>query len=401
VVREFPDQILTVDEMADPQRDGVSLIALSEAAMADRNYVRKPPETRSPVAYDRSFLDNYRPNASFYLSDDERVNLAAIGKPRIAPQPAGTYAKNILNRLLIDLAWNSSRLEGNTYSLLETRRLLEFGAVAKGHQQIEVQMILNHKAAIEFLVNSAEDISFDRYNILNLHALLAYNLLANAASAGRLRTIAVGIGRSAFEPLDIPQMIAECFDQILATAAAITDPFEQAFFVMVQFPYLQPFDDVNKRVSRLAANIPLIKSNLCPLSFADVPRQLYTDAILGVYELRKISLLKEVFIWAYEQSAPRYAAVRQTIGQPDPFRLRYYSQLREIVGELVRSCVARKEALARIAAWSGERIEAQDRARFNEIVETELTNLHEGNFAPYSVRPSEFDAWQRVWGQEP
>jgi hypothetical protein len=70
---------------------------------------------------------------------------------------------------------------------------------------------------------------------------------------------------------------------------------------MVQLPYLQPFDDMNKRVSRLAANIPLIKGNLSPLSFADVPRQTYTDAVLGVYELTKIDLLKDVFTWAYER----------------------------------------------------------------------------------------------------
>ena len=77
---------------------------------------------------------------------------------------------------------------------------------------------------------------------------------------------------SVFHPLEVPQLVAECFDRILATAAAIADPFEQAFFAMVQLPCLQPFDDVNKRVSRLAANIPLIKENLSPLSFEDVPR---------------------------------------------------------------------------------------------------------------------------------
>ena len=111
-----------------------------------------------------------------------------------------------------------------------------------------------------------------------------------------MRHIAVGIEKSAFHPLEVPQLIEECFDQILATAAAIQDPFEQALFVMVQLPYLQPFDDVNKRVSRLAANIPFIKNNLSPLSFTDVPRGIYTDAMLGVYELKIVELLKDLFI---------------------------------------------------------------------------------------------------------
>lgn len=139
-------------------------------------------------------------------------------RPQIAEQPAGTYAKYILSRLLIDLAWNSSRLEGNTYSLLDTKRLIEFGEEAKGRAHLEAQMILNHKDAIEFLVSAADDIGFNRYTILNLHGLLANNLLSDPSAAGRLRYIAVGIERSAFHPLEVPQLIEEFFDQILATA---------------------------------------------------------------------------------------------------------------------------------------------------------------------------------------
>ncbi len=372
-------------------------LPLSEAGTSIRDYVQRAPEARKPVGYDRKFLDGYRPNVTFYLTERDRTHLAAVGRPQIAEQPAGTYAKQILNRLLIDLAWNSSRLEGNTYSLLDTKRLIELGEEAEGRAHLEAQMILNHKDAIEFLVSAADEIGFNRYTILNLHALLANNLLADPTAAGRLRYIAVGIERSAFHPLEVPQLIDESFDQILATAAAITDPFEQAFFIMVQLPYLQPFDDVNKRVSRLAANIPLIKGNLSPLSFADVPRQTYTEAVLGVYELTKVDLLKDVFIWAYERSAARYAAVRQSLGEPDPFRLRYRDQFRELIADLVRARVGRKDTAARIAAWSKKEINPDDRLRFAELAETELTSLHEGNFARYRIRPSEFAAWRQVW----
>ena len=150
-------------------------------------------------------------------------------------------------------------------------------------------------------------------------------------------------------------------------------------------------------MSRLAANIPLIKRNLTPLSFTDVPRQTYTEAVLGVYELNKIDLLKDVFIWAYERSAARYAAVRQSLGEPDPFRLRYREQFRELIAALVRTRVDRKHAAARIAAWSKKEIGPGDREHFAEIVEAELTGLHEGNFARYRIRPSEFAAWRQVW----
>ncbi|WP_208249612.1 Fic family protein [Rhizobium sp. T1470] len=371
--------------------------ALSDAAKSMRDYVRQSPQARRPVGYNRDFLNSYRPNITFYLTASERLHLTSVGRPQIAEQPAGTYVKHILSRLLIDLAWNSSRLEGNTYSLLDTKRLIEFGEEAVGRAHLEAQMILNHKDAIEFLVSAADDIGFNRYTILNLHGLLANNLLVDPSAAGRLRYIAVGIERSAFHPLEVPQLIEEYFDQILATADAIVDPFEQAFFIMVQLPYLQPFDDVNKRVSRLAANIPLIENNLSPLSFADVPRRVYTEAVLGVYELNQIDLLKDLFLWAYERSAARYVAIRQSLGEPDPFRLRYRAELRELVADLIRGRTRRKQAAARIAAWAAERLDPVDRERFVEITEAELTGLHEGNFARYQIRPSEFAAWRKVW----
>lgn len=379
--------------------EGEFLAAVSPAGEEIRAYLRQPEGARKPVGYNRAFLDSYRPNESFFLSAAERAYLADAGKPDFEAQPAGTYAKHILNRLLIDLSWNSSRLEGNTYSLLDTRRLIEFGEEAEGRDRLEAQMILNHKDAIEFLVSTAEEIGFNRYTILNLHAILSNNLLPDEAAAGRLRSIAVGIEKSVFHPLEVPQLIEECFDQILGIAAAIEDPFEQAFFVMVQLPYLQPFDDVNKPVSRLSANIPLIKGNFSPLSFTDVPRDTYTQAVLGVYEMNRVELLKDVFILAYERSAARYAAVRQSLGEPDPFRLKHRDALRTIVTEIVRAGMDRKAAAAHIASWTKAHIDAPDRERFREIAENELLALHEGNFARYQIQPAEFKAWREVWSK--
>jgi hypothetical protein len=375
-------------------------VPLSSGSAEIRRYLGQPVAARKPVGYKREFLDSYRPNETFYLSQAERAHLAEVGKPNFAGEGAGTYAKQILNRLLIDLSWNSSRLEGNTYSLLDTKRLIEFGMEAEGRDRLEAQMIVNHKDAIAFLVGAADEIGFNRYTILNLHGILAHNLLADEAAAGRLRHIGVGIEKSTFHPLEVPQLIEECFNQMLATAAAIQDPFEQALFIMVQLPYLQPFDDVNKRVSRLAANIPFIKRNLSPLSFTDVPRSLYTEAILGVYELNKVDLLKDVFVWAYGRSVERYAAVKQSLGEPDPFRFKHSAALRQIVSEVIRGRMDRKTATAHIAAWAEANIAADERERFREMAEAELLGLHEGNFARYQIKPSEFATWQESWGQE-
>src|SRR5208337_789869 len=257
--------------------------------------------------------------------------------------------------------------------------LIEFGEEAQGGNRLEAQMILNHKDAIAFLVSAADEIGFNRYTILNLHGILAQNLLPDEAAAGRLRRIAVGIESSAFHPLEVPQLI------------------EEWFFAMVHLPYLQPFDDVNKRVSRLAANIPFIKANLSPLSFTSVPRSTYTDAILGIYELNGVDLLKDVYIWAYERSAERYAAVRQSLGDPDPFKQLHREALRQLVGDVVRRRMDRKEAGAHIAGWVKSNIAADEQGRFREMAESDLLSLHEGNFARLQVRPSEFAAWQIAW----
>ena len=380
---------------------GDLVVPLSKPAVDVMRLIARPLGARKPVGYALEFLRGYRPNHTYYLSELERARLAAIGLTSMPAGPAGTYAQHILQRLLIDLSWNSSRLEGNTYSLLDTERLIELGESAEGKQPIEAQMILNHKAAIEFLVQSATDIAFDRRTILNLHGLLADNLLADSRAVGRLRSKGVGIAGSVFHPLEGPQLIEEAFEQVLVTASAIRDPFEQSLFVMVQLPYLQPFEDVNKRVSRLAANIPLIRHNLAPLSFVDTPTETYTCGMLGVYELNNVALIKDVFLWAYERSAQRYAAIRQSLGDPDPFRLRYRAALKTIVADVVASLMGKKAAAQHIAAWVAEHIAVDDRARFVETAETELMSLHEGNFARYQIRPSAFDAWQKVWTWTP
>jgi len=373
-------------------------IPVSQAAEETRSAVRQPLTRRHPVGYNRAFLDAYRPNETRYLSESERNKLTELGggNPR-EKLPAGTYVREILNRLLIDLSWNSSRLEGNTYSLLETERLLEMGESATGKDARDAQMILNHKRAIEMLVEEAAGIGFNRYTICNLHALLSENLLADPAAVGRLRSKSVGITGTVFRPLEGPQLIEECFQQILDTAAAVEDPFEQALFVMVHLPYLQPFEDVNKRVSRLAANISLIRMNLCPLSFVDVPERTYIDGILGVYELNRVDLMREVFIWAYERSCARYSAVRQSLGDPDPFRIRYRQAIMQTVGEVVHGKMAKQAAVRWIQECAKQHSKPEDQGRFVEVAETELMNLHEGNISRYRLRPSDFFEWRKTW----
>ena len=377
---------------------GEANVPISPEAAAIKQAIRASVQKRHPVGYQRSFIDDYVPNVTFYLPAATRRHLHVMGRPPDdGGLPAGTYARTIYGRLLIELSWNSSRLEGNTYSLLETERLLELGEAAEGKDVLETQMILNHKAAIELLVDHASEIGFNRYTVLNLHALLADNLLGDPRAVGRLRHIPVSIGGTVYQPLEVPQLIEECFEKILNTAAAISDPFEQAFFVLAHLAYLQGFEDVNKRVARLAANIPLIQGNFCPLSFVDVQERAYVDGLLAVYELNRTELLRDVFIWGYERSCVRHSAVRQSRGEPDPFRLRYREMVAEAVSRVVRTGMDKTAAIALVRHVAASQLLPVDQARFVEIVETELMSLHDGNIARYRLRPTEFQGWQKGW----
>lgn len=372
--------------------DADSAVALSREGQQVRALILRPIARRTPVGYRRSFLEGYTPNASHYLSDNLCAKLHALGRSPAGDQPAGTYARQVLDRLLIDLSWASSQLEGNTYSRLDTQNLIQFGHVAAGKDQLEAQMILNHKAAIEMLVEEAAEIDCNRYTVQNLHALLSENLLPDSGAGGRLRRTDVAIAASVFQPLGIPQLIEECFDLLLAKAQAIDDPFEQAFFVMVQLPYLQPFDDVNKRTSRLAANIPLIRGNLSPLSFVDMPRDIYTDGVLAVYELNRIELLRDVFAWAYERSCQRYTVLRESLPTPDPLRLRHREVLRALVADIVAGGV-RRDDLSAIRQRVSALVDPVEADSVLALTINELHQLHQGNIARYRLRPSQFRDW--------
>jgi fido (protein-threonine AMPylation protein) len=385
-----PDMVLTrYDEVEAPT---------SIVAEDPRVILRRPVQERRPVGYNRVFLDAYVPNRTHYLPESTRRELRKIGSQTgMEAAPAGTYARHICQRLLIDLSWNSSRLEGNTFSLLETEQLLQQGEDADHSLSNEAIMILNHKAAIEFLLESASEATFDRRTIFNLHALLTADLLRDPAAEGALRTVPVGIGRSVYLPTAIPALIETVFDEILAKARVIRDPYEQAFFAMVHLPYLQPFLDGNKRVSRLAANLPLFQQNLAPLSFIDVSETDYTDGMLAIYELNDVSLLREVFVQACERSAQRYTVIRGAIGEPDQFRVKYRQVLIEQVAAIIRSRCDRRAAVAKLREWAEHSIVERDRKRFVAAAEETLAGIHEGNFARYRVRPSEFDAWYASW----
>lgn len=395
-------QILGVNRLSAPtlndqtEQSYINWLPLSETSKKIIAIVSQPMEARTPTSYHRDFLDRYIPNETWYLDQNLRSFLHQIGKTSDQVRAAGTYGRDILNRLLIDLSWASSKLEGNTYSILDTKRLIEYGQSIEGKNIIDTQMILNHKDAIKFLVENIEDITVNRHTILNLHGLLSYALLANPDDAGRIRTKIIDISGTTFKPLFISQVLDECFNIILNKAMQINDAFEQAFFLMVQLPYLQPFMDVNKRVSRLSANIPLLKNNLCPLTFIGMPEQAYIHGTLGVYELNDTALLKDVFVFAYERSVQEYLAVHQSLVAPDPLRIKYRKNIQELVHLIVKKYHKNmQDSITNIIeVYSQDHITQSDQLLFKQFIHEDLRQLHDGVLARYRLNQSDFKKWQ-------
>ena len=156
-------------------------------------------------------------------------------------------------------------------------------------------MILNHKEAIQYVVEYLAAITVSGPDLFNIHALLADSLLADPAMAGRLQHIPVGITHSSFRPLGDQLAIEEECDILIEKAAAI-NPFEQSFFLLVHIPYLQALEDINKRTSRIASNISLLKSDLALISYLTMDDSAYIDGLIGIYGLNNVSLLREAYI---------------------------------------------------------------------------------------------------------
>ena len=373
---------------------------LSAQGLRLRSLVIRPLRERDPIGYNRDWLFRYQPRKTWYLTKTQRAHLRELGRTPDDDRPAGTFAKDILSRLLIDLSWASSRLEGNTYTRIDTQNLLEFGQRAEGKDASEAQMIINHKAAIEYVVGEVAEEVVTKTTVLSIHAALSENLLGDPSEEGRLRERPVSISGSSYTPTAIPQVIREAFERIVELLNSISEPFEMAFFAMVHIAYLQPFVDVNKRTSRLVANLPLIKANLCPLSFVGTDDREYVLGTLAVYEQQRMELLRDFFITAYERSAAQYHVVRDSVIQPDPIRLRYRNELRAVVQKVVVAGGATTLGNIRklIEATS---VPAEDLNRFAEVALELLLNLNEGSATRYGLRPSEYNAWQHSMRAKP
>ena len=151
------------------------------------------------------------------------------------------------------------------------------------------------------------------------------------------------------------------------------------------------------RSARLVANIPLIRENLKPLSFTEVDNGAYVSALLAVYEKNDISLIRDLYLWAYDRSSRAYTAIQQSMGEPNLLKLRYREPIHEIVRSIIVDRVPGNDVVSKIRELiEAHDIPESDREDLFRAIETEMVSLHDGNVARYKVRPSEFAAWKEL-----
>lgn len=366
--------------------DTITTHSWSTAARILRAQLDAPLGSRHPVSYQRRFVDRYVPNQSSLLPHQLADRLHAKGRVQ-GQQPAGTYVRKVLEQLLIDLSWYSSRLEGNRISLLDTRELFIRGRSA--NDDLDATMLLNHKDTIEFIVDAAPEYGMTVAVVRNVQSLLMQGLLENPHSLGAIRKTVVNITGSVYVPTQAPSLLEEMLEQIVGKARQINNPLEAAFFLWVNIAYLQPFEDGNKRTSRLCANLPLMLANCAPLSFLDVDASDYAVAMLGVYERLDVTLAIELFDWTYRRAIDKYRAILDAMGAPDRDRARFREQL----GEAIRQVVGSRSPLSEAVVTQS--LNEIDEHLFKSMLVQELQHLEPWNCARYRLPIGKTEDWIR------
>lgn len=234
------------------------------------------------------------------ISELEKLNINYLKNVK---KLSKTALKKEFERLTIELSWKSSKIEGNTYSLIDTEILIKENQEAKGHKKEEAIMILNHKIALDYIFSNLKIFKkLDIKNIEDIHKLIIKDL----GVAKGIRKGLVGITGTAYRPLDNQYQIREALEKMTKRLNKIKNPFSKALFVILLISYIQPFEDGNKRTARMMANAVLLVNNFLPLSFRGVDEADYKRAVVLFYEQNNARFFKELFIKQIQFSVENY-----------------------------------------------------------------------------------------------
>jgi Fic family protein len=275
-----------------------------ESINIDKYYEKEIDERKIKEQFNYALISNILPNVELF-TQIEKDKLDTLQKE---------YEKNIselsefenkkeLERLSIDLSWKSSQIEGNTYSLLETERLLKEKETAKGKPKEDATMLLNHKETIDFIIKNPDYLfPLTVAKIEDIHHILTKELAVDR----NIRKRRVGISGTNYKPIDNEFQIREALTEMCELINTKSDVFEQAFLVLILISYIQPFVDGNKRTARIVSNALLINNKCCPISFRTVDSVDYKKAMLLFYEQNNISNFKFIFIEQFEFAVKTY-----------------------------------------------------------------------------------------------
>jgi Fic family protein len=270
----------------------------------EKYYQREIDEREIIENFNFSVLTEILPNVSLFAVN-ELNKLASLQKEftkNISSLSEFQYRKE-LERLAIDLSWKSSQIEGNTYSLLETERLLKEKETAAGKTKEEAIMLLNHKDAIDFIIESPDYLfPLTISKIEDIHSILTKELAVDR----NIRKRRVGISGTNYRPLDNEFQIKEALSGMCDLINEKENVFEQALLALILISYIQPFVDGNKRTSRIVSNAILINQKHCPISFRTVDSVDYKKAMLLFYEQNNVTVFKHIFIEQFEFAVRTY-----------------------------------------------------------------------------------------------
>ena len=259
--------------------------------------VGKQTKTHEPILFNFSIFDhltNLFTVKEMPVSKNLSEQLKKLDK---------TIAKRELERFVIELAWKSSQIEGNTYSLLETEDLIKTQKEAVGHTKEEATMILNHKYAFDVIMANK-----DKFKILNLSDITQLHniLIENMDITPGIRKHPVGITGSVFRPLDNEWQIREALEKLVEAVNKSKYPIEKALIIMSVLAYIQPFADGNKRTSRMLANAILVAFDYYPISYRAVDEVDYKHAIISFYEQNSLLEIKKILLAQYKFAIENY-----------------------------------------------------------------------------------------------
>lgn len=299
------EKVLNVTGEARATRYSVnSLRILTTQIDADEYFSREIDDRNARTEFNFELISKQLPKLKLF-SEEEHAHTEKLHREfqqRIGKLSISEYKKEF-QRLAIDLSWKSSQIEGNTYSLLETERLLLDRETASGKTHEEAVMLLNHKAALDFLLDHPNYIQpLTVKTIEDIHSLLIRDLNVSR----NIRNRRVGISGTNYRPLDNEFQIREALEEICQLVNSKTVGLEKALIVLLLISYIQPFADGNKRTARIISNAILMNEHYCALSFRTVSPLDYKKAMLIFYEQNNISVFKRIFIEQFEFAVETY-----------------------------------------------------------------------------------------------